>query len=218
MADDGADALARLEESGPAPGGAVEAGEPSSAVEAVRRWLADAGVARGGWMSPPAAALCRAFLQHAEASGWGIEVKPPEMGRLLLRLGFKPLRRAASGFLVSRESAEALWRHAPGQKRKVKRGIQLLPGKRHVEAVRSHGRYSKRAVRTCDGTEWESVALLARVLGVSRAAVCRAIDGRHCVGGMHVAYLGPPVRKSRKADGSGTVAAHEDDFGIPSPS
>lgn len=194
--------------------------EPPSLAASVAAWVRAAGITRGKTPSPQATSWCRAFEEYALAQGWTLTRMPRAMmGQTLVRLGF---RRVAVGgriaYLVSSAAAELLWRYGPAALRpRVRKPpprvpiATLLPNASRL----AHTFRQPKPLRTCDGQTWDSAGHLASALGVSRLAVARALHEGKPVRGVHVAYLsGDWTAKSAK----GTVAAHEDDWPIPSPS
>lgn len=139
LPDDAAAALERLEARGPArhdsapaassSAGPVE-GQPTTAHEAVRRWLATVGARPGGTQGPSLGQLRTAFQKHATAAGWGLD-DVALMGRVLKQLGYRvaPQSGKMSPFL-NRHAARALLRDVPRKerlKRQVPRRIDISP-------------------------------------------------------------------------------------------
>lgn len=182
---------------------------------ALLEYVAAHSVRRGRVLSPPAAVWREAMRRRADVMGWVGDYPVAAVGMALVAAGFRRERQARVGYLVDAHTAAALWALAgqPRRQRPRKRRAKLSP----TLAMRMAARTFRptRPVRTCDGKTWPSVGQLARALRCSRAAVYRAIERSDTVLGLHVSYLDAHwTAKSAKS----TVAAHEDDFGIPSPS
>lgn len=207
---DAADVLAQLEAAGPTAGApeVLPMDGPRTPREAMVRWLAARGVRPGLTPAPAPSALCCVFTAYARAQGWDMETPTPHaMGAAFRAAGMESSRLVDCGYLVTRESAAALWRDVGGRKPQ-RRAPTRVPAPR----PKPRGpREPVRPIRTCDGRLWTQRGL-AEALGVTTLAVSRAVHGGGTVRGLHARFATPAEVRLWRAQ------ADDWDGGIGSPS